>query len=266
MNTTTKNEKNTFFTGRFAGRVIPVLAVLTAALCLVFGSCETEAGEEEAFDGLVLTLAYDGSDGEYFYSLTDGTEITGPAGMASTAWDISVEAHDNSFFILTNSGVTAMWYGTGGQGGVWFTDSKNFNAVTSAGQRVIPGSESEYAPYTEDVTRYAIVMGGTPVKETLNVITYLGYNNDDEEGAGLTSTKPFTPYPMVDRNTYVPYDFTKKQAYSMLGMPPSYTPTNQVYIVKHGDGQGYSKLQLADAYIERNSFVLKINYAVVAGE
>jgi hypothetical protein len=109
-------------------------------------------------------------------------------------------------------------------------------------------------------------MGATPVKETLNVITYLGYNNDSEPNAG-TQANPFAVNSVNGpMSSFVPYDFNKKQAYSMLGMPPSYTPTNQVYIVKHGDGQGYSKLQLTDAYIERNSFVLKINYAVVAGE
>jgi hypothetical protein len=45
---------------------------------------------------------------------------------------------------------------------------------------------------------------------------------------------------------------------TMAGMPPAYTPTNWVYIVRHGDGDGYSKIQLVEAYIEKDDFVLKI--------
>jgi hypothetical protein len=69
---------------------------------------------------------------------------------------------------------------------------------------------------------------------------------------------------------YSPYLFNKKQAYTMGGgMPPKYGPTKQVYIVRHGDGERYSKLQLSEVYREPgignnpSLFVLELRYKPV---
>jgi hypothetical protein len=245
--------------GRFAGRLFP--AFLLVVLILSSGACKTEADDDNSGGSLQLPpLSISGSDSvadTYFYSLKDGQEVTGQA-IYSGAWDIAINAHDNSFFFLTNSGVSAVKYTTGGKGGVWYTDNTNFNAVSG---RTPPPQGEEYEPYNEDVTRYAILMSGVPLEETLNVITYLGYPS----GNGLSPATPFTRQEPDQGNmpAYIPYLFNKKQAYSMVGMPPTYTPTNQVYIVKHGDGQGYSKIQLKDAFIEGTNFILEITYAPV---
>jgi hypothetical protein len=66
--------------------------------------------------------------------------------------------------------------------------------------------------------------------------------------------------------SYIPYLFNKKQAYTMKGMPPTYTRTGQVYIVRHGDGARYSKLQLSEVYLESGSpsrFVLHLRHEVI---
>jgi hypothetical protein len=53
----------------------------------------------------------------------------------------------------------------------------------------------------------------------------------------------------------------------MVGMPPGYTPTNQVYIVRHGDGQSYSKVQLSEVYLERGTdpshFVMQVRHEAI---
>jgi hypothetical protein len=182
------------------------------------------------------------------------------------------------FFVLTNSGITAAELGTtaaSGAGGVWFTGSTDFGAVTTAAQRVIPAASSEYEPYTVDAERWAMVMAAEPVGQTLNVITYLGYptgagegHPPESDGSGLSQANCFrrTTPDMGQMASYIPYLFDKKQAYTMKGMPPNYTPTKQVYIVRHGDGARYSKLQLSEVYLERGTpsrFVLHLSHKVV---
>jgi hypothetical protein len=272
MKYTTKKTRGGFsaMSGRAAGRFFSALAIF--ALVLALGACETGAdtGDEDGGSLITVAIAYSGGDDPWFYSLPKGneetyTEVSGPA-IKSGAWDLAVEAHDNSFFIRTNSGASADEYDTrgsgGGQGGVWFTDKTDFGAVRVS-DRVIPGAGSEYAPYTEDITRYAIIMNNLSVKEVLNVITYLGYPGS---GSGLSAEDPFQRNEADSGNmaSFIPYSFNKKGAYTMLGMPPAYTPTDQVYIVRHGDGDGWSKIQLVDAYIERTKVVLKIKCAPAA--
>jgi hypothetical protein len=50
-------------------------------------------------------------------------------------------------------------------------------------------------------------------------------------------------------------------------MPPNYTPTYRVYIVRHGNGTDYSKVQINEVYLEydpkvmaNSVFVLKIRH------
>jgi hypothetical protein len=253
--------------GRAAGRFLPAFTAL--ALVFTLGACTTETEEEARGYVITVNLNYNGGDDPWFYSLPRGdeekpTDISGPA-IKSGAWDIAVEAHDRSFSIRTNSGASADEYDTkgngGGNGGVWFTDKK-FNTARVS-DRAIPvagGEYAEYMPYTEDVACYVNLMSdGIPV--VLNVITYLGY-----PGGSGTAADPFQRNQADSGNmaSFIPYSFNKKGAYTMLGMPPLYTPTNQVYIVRHGDGDGWSKIQLVDAYIENDDFILKIICAPAA--
>jgi hypothetical protein len=199
----------------------------------------------------------------HYYSLSTGQEVSGDA-IASTAWDIAFDAHDNSFFIFTNSGVSAEAAASGGNGGVWFTNETDFAAVNVSHKVVGTG---EYEHYNEDVTRYAMVMGAEPVKEVLNVITYLGYpDSENPESNGLTAETYFhrKEPDQSGMASFVPYLFNKKQCFTMRGMPPTYTPTYQVYVIRHGDGVSHSKIQVSDVYLDiKNNeyfFVLKTRY------
>jgi hypothetical protein len=106
------------------------------AACVVFfvSACSDSGGGD---DGGGIYLPIDGSGGRLYYNLSTGQRIQTPAG---SNWDIALEAHDNAFFLLTNSGATAAELGAAasGGGGVWFTNSTDFDAITSAGQAVIP--------------------------------------------------------------------------------------------------------------------------------
>jgi hypothetical protein len=229
-------------------------------LSLWFTACPVDP-EDDTGGGLIeLSLPIDGSGGRRYYDLSTGTELS-PAG---TNWDLALEAHDNTFFVLTNSGVTAAETSSGGLGGVWFTNETDFGAVTTASQRVIPDAGNEYAAYTEDVTRWVIVMAAAPVRQILNVITYLGYPSGD--GLAVETYFNRKEPDQSGMASFVPYDFNKKQAYTMRGMPPSYTPTKQVYVVRHRDGEQYSKVQVSEVYLESGSpylFVIQVRHEPV---
>jgi hypothetical protein len=72
---------------------------------------------------------------------------------------------------------------------------------------------------------------GSPTLNQLNVISYVGYG----EGDGLTEATPLTHY-----------QYNARQYYNanLSTMPPVYSETRQVYIVKHGDGEHYSKMHI----------------------
>jgi hypothetical protein len=227
--------------------------LVPAGLC--FTACPTEA-ENEGGDLIEVSLPIDGTGERHYYDLSSGTEVSNPGG---DNWDLALDAYGGAFFVLTNSGVTAEETSSNGLGGVWFTDTTDFDAVTAAAQRTIPAEGSEYEPYTADVYRYTMVMAAEPVKQILNVITYAGYPSGD----GLSAETRFGYHMPGDMAVYSPYNFNKKQAYRMTGMPPNYTPTKQVYIVRHGDGVKHSKVQLSEVYREAGSpslFVMQVRY------
>lgn len=248
--------------------VVFMLLLIFTGLC--FTACPTEP-ENKGGDviGISLPITSTGAHDRHYYSLSTGEEVMNPSG---DNWDIALDSHDSVFFILTNSGDTAAETSppSSGKGGVWYTGSTDFDAVTRADQRVIPAAGSEYEPYTQDVYRWTLVMAAEPVKQNLNVMTYLGYpaTGDPAEGnsTGLDKENCFKRMSMVDMGSYTPYRFDRMQSYTMRSMPPVYTPTNQVYIVRHGDGAAYSKVQLSEAYREPGSpslFVLEVRYEPV---
>jgi hypothetical protein len=238
------------------GYAFLILPVLTG---LCFTACPTEA-ENEGGNVIEVSLPIDGSGRRHYYDLSSGGEVS-PEG---DNWDLALEAHDGGFFVLTNSGVTAAEASSSGLGGVWFTDTTDFDLVTASAQRIIPAEGSEYEPYTADVYRYTMVMAAEPVKQILNVITYAGYPSGD--GLIVETRFEYNTPDMGNMGAFIPYLFNKRQAYTMRGMPPSYSPTNQVYIIRHGDGEHYSKVQLIEVYREAGSpshFVMQVRHETV---
>jgi hypothetical protein len=195
---------------------------------IMFPGCPTEpetGGVEDLGnpDGPIVIL----QDGPTrYYSLATGQGVSDPA---SQNWDIAFH-YDR--LIYTNSGDTAAALSSNGNGGVRYTNSTDFDAITSATQAVNPASEG-LEDYVTDKTVYASPAAemGAPAERTINVMTYIGYGSGDGSSAEV---------PLTD------YKFNKKQFYNadMSDMPPVYSVTNQVYVITHGDGVSHSKVQI----------------------
>jgi hypothetical protein len=225
-------------------------ACILAALLLA--GCPTESADDGDDDGPVTGI-FDLEDVVFqtggtptnikYYSLSQGAEVDASK-RATAEWDIALEALDYFFYIYTNSGYTATEFGgTGGQGGVWFTDKTDFDAVVLSDRVTdFSGENAEYAAYVTDVKRYQPSMNGTPFGP-MNIMTYYGY----EGGAG-SSNDPFI------MSTGAPFEHPffefNKKAFAAAGttMPPSWYETNQVYVIRHADGTSYSKFQAYDFF------------------
>jgi hypothetical protein len=228
-------------------------ALIFLCFAVLFLGCPTEGeeGEEDKNYGvgdpktLEVTVS---ADTTKYYSLTTGQAVTDSGDIASQAWDIAF-ARSGSVggLIYTNSGATATALSSGGQGGVWYTNKTDFDAVEKSEQVTASG---EYAGLDVDTTKYIDTDGNSTADEgtpyVLNVMTYLGY---DGSGDGSSASSPYQAkqLPNGPPTGYLPYNYDKHQFYKMLNMMQSqYEVTNEVYIIKHGNGTDYSKIQVTD--------------------
>jgi hypothetical protein len=210
------------------------LAILFCGTVL-FTGCQNEPGPNYA------ELLVEVSAGETkYYSLSTGQAVSN----GDTAeWDIAFEKEAAPAMlgprIYTNSGATATAKNSGGNGGVWYTDKTNFDSVALDNKK----EEGEYAGFivdTEKTVRLVYPGVGTITKETkMNVMTYLGYVSGDGSVGTPYEANTYVSPPAI----YVPYEFNKKQFYKMFSFT-LYEATNQVYIVRHGDGVTYSRVQI----------------------
>jgi hypothetical protein len=217
------------------------------------GTIESEPTEPIGRGGFNYAL----SNTVKYFSFAQGKELD--ASKSNTAeWDIAIAVKKDGFcYILTNSGVTATDLGTGGQGGVWFTNKTDFDSVVLADRVTdFSGENAEYANYVTDVTRYQTGMFNA-TSGTMNIMTYYGYLSGDglTEATAFGWSKPGPPSAPF-------YEFNKKAfAYVEGGMPPPWFPTNQVYIIQHGDGTSYSKFQVNTLrYRSGYTFILSFRF------
>jgi hypothetical protein len=210
---------------------LSVAALLCAAL--FFLGCPTDPGDEPNYGGdeETLSIVVAAADGVAYYSLSTGQKVAG-----TESWDI---AFRRSRLIFTNSGATAAYPDvvSTGSGGVWHVTKTNLADVTVDDA---VKDDPLYGPYNTDVVRYATGMTGVgPIR--MNIMTFVGYSNEDEND-GLSLESFFD----------TPYAYDKKQFYNSTGMPPVMSVSNQIYIIKHGDGSKYSKIQIT-AYESNNT-------------
>jgi hypothetical protein len=218
---------------------------------------ETET-ETETGDGVINYVFTGGGDidNTRYYNLSTGQRVSSTLAN-TTGWDIAIRT--NIFcYVMTNSGVTADAAGSEGQGAVWFADTTDFDAVTSSADAVtgLSGDLAEYAPYVTDVTRYELGMNGVE-SGPKNIMTYYGYLSGDGESAA-TCFRWSDPGP-----PNAPFFEFNKKAFAQVagGMPPPWSATGQVYIIRHGDGSGYSKVQFTKVtYIKGFKFDISIRF------
>jgi hypothetical protein len=232
--------------------------LLSLSPVLFLGGCPTSAAEdsededssrlEETIDleNGVYTLTFQVPEGEVRYlNLNTAEWVTGSAAIASPDWDIAFHA---SRRIYTNSGDTATDLDSGGYGGVWFTNTTDFDAVSSEDDKATVDTANpdfNYELYFQDVKRHVVIMGVT-YYNCLNVMSYAGYPDEDTYN-GLTLDKA-----LAGNGALVSYDYNKKQYYinppmpdGGLRMPPQFEATGQVYIIRHGNAADFSKLQIS---------------------
>jgi hypothetical protein len=200
-----------------------------ACVTLLFLGCPTEdEGPSYGGDLQEFTVSLSAADGVKYYSLSTGEEVTGEA-INGTAWDI---AFSRTRLILTNSGATAEALGSGGEGGVWYTDQVVLSEV--ADDDGLGEDDAILKNFLTDQKRWVTGMGGAS-ETTLNVMSYAGYDNEADND-GLTQPSPLAGY-----------SYNKKQYYNSPSMG-TYASTDQVYIIRHGDGSHYSKIQITYEY------------------
>lgn len=195
-----------------------------------------------------------------YYSLSTGKEVD-PSKKNTSQWDIAMENHSSSMlYIYTNSGASASEFESGGDGGVWFTGNPDFETVTFSDRITdFSSGNSVYEDYTQDTIRYVIGgMGAATSAVRMNIMSFFGFAG----GTGLEGS-PFATSGMDV------YEFDKKAAYckrtDVNSMPPQYRPTNQVYIIKHGNGQGYSKLQIYTLVFGRSQYMVDFKFKTLSG-
>jgi hypothetical protein len=181
------------------------LAVVTAPVLVLGGG-----------GGSTITVTVAEGD-KFYYSLKTGKQVDENT-IASDGWDIGFQ---RPRAIITNSGATAANLKSGGKGSVWYTEKTDFDSVVQK-DAVTSGALSEY--FT-DTQKYIYSMS-TLQHNTYNVINFPGF----KEGNGIENT-PFKTMLYDQKQFYKGGD--------------GYPVTKTVYIVKHGDGNGYSKIQVS---------------------
>jgi hypothetical protein len=190
-------------------------------LTLFFFGCPTEPDESSVDLGSLEDPITVPAGTTRYFSLADGKEVSNPN---TTDWDIAL---DYNRLIYTNGGATAADLGSGGLGGVWCAGQTDFSAVNSAAGA---NFSADFAVDTKRYTNHADEMGA-PTLNRLNVITWVGYGSGD----GATGDTALTDYLYNAQQFYVA---------DLSTMPPTYSLTKRVYIIKHGNGTDYSKVQI----------------------
>jgi hypothetical protein len=102
--------------------------------------------------------------------------------------------------------------------------------------------DKEYEEFTVDKEKWVAIIVkpyfDTTLPTNMNVMTYLGYYGGDGSAGNSYKAKEWT-----NPASYVPYTFKKKQFFTMYSLT-NFEVTKQVYIIRHGDGVTYSKVQI----------------------
>ena len=196
--------------------------VLAVMLFAFFAACDDDESDSADRNDLTMdisaTKVADSSSGStvttYNYTLLDLSARELVTDQASNGWDI---AFTGATRIATNSGDSATNFGSSGQGGTAFTGSTDFNTGIDVVSLTL---QADYNITTS---------GHGTLTEPTNVMSFVGYSS----GSG------------TEADPYSGAQYNQNQYYDTDGsMPPVYTPNNNVYVVKYGDGTGYAKFQV----------------------
>jgi hypothetical protein len=224
--------------------------ILLCFAALLLG-CPTEAEEEEQQQVETLNAVVVEAGETKYFSLTTGQRIPDDQ-KNTTNWDI---AFTRTRLILTNSDETATAVGSLGEAKVWYTGKTDFADVT------LDDKGADNAAFSTDTGYYVWTgMGAAPTaKSILNVMTFVGYQYGNGQSAAIPTLQGDAPYdPERDGaypqpGAYTGYMYNGNQYYSQShgggSGGPIFGSSNKVYIIKHADGSGYSKVQFTYEYL-----------------
>jgi len=209
------------------------LAALASTGCDLGDLFGSEDGDTPSDNATVKV--YDGVKGtalEYLYIDLENPDAPSSTGT-DIAWDIMISGQKE---ILTNSGVTA-----GGKGGVVFSGKTDMSQGVSVAE-----AAALFAADARDGGDYSFwdkakATSATPTDASIgNAISFPGYKDQESrDGKGADTAWIFA----------TDADFSLGTAYAKWErMDPKYSDfTNNVYIVRSGDGASYYKLQVIEA-------------------
>jgi len=209
-----------------------------AALCclLVLASCQqaVSSGDSKVKS---LTVASNSSAFRY-YDLSTGTEVADPA---TQNWDIAFSSSTGASGggVLTNSGLSAVNAASNGQGGVYYAGTLDFDAVGSVNTSGFDGA------FAQDVLVWITSQGqqgSTTAQGVLNAITKLDFSAGD----GLAEGTAFS-------YTDVAQAYAGTAYYSYNETTHAISASGEVYIIRHGVGTHYSKLQITSMSLDTST-------------
>jgi hypothetical protein len=199
---------------------------LVGSALILFAGCDLDNSRTKppSEDSEIIIV---GSGQTRYFSLDPFAEVADDSGIHSPKWDIAFKP---GRIIETNSGATAKALESGGQGGVWHTEKIDI-AETALGDRV---TEGYFASWNTDDLKYVAGRTGAS-QQTVNVMNHVAWSSGD--GASRETTFTGAQYNSGEAKAFITATPGK--------MPPDFSPTNRVYIIKHGNGNGYCRIQIS---------------------
>jgi hypothetical protein len=206
------------------------LIVMFAVCTLVFMGCSNDDDDDDTPPGAVafsVAISPGGGGTKYFSFARRFTDESGAVTATNNKnWDI---AFSTGRYIYTNSGATATDLGSNGGGGVWYTGKTVFADVTSA-------ADADFAKnYAVDTKKWVGGMSSA-AEQNLNVMTFVGYGSGD----GNSETTAFS----ASNYLYDQEEYYYQQG--SMGAGVSFPMRMRVYIIQHGTGSTYTKIQITE--------------------
>jgi hypothetical protein len=236
-------------------RYMLMASALVLTVVLVLSGCDLLGGGDGdptayIFDGIRVN---DGSTTTYYSLYVDFEDPDNPVsaesdtrGAANTDWEIMVVCGKE---ILTNSGVTATAEGSGGFGGVVFSGNTDFDTkITAVEAAALFAADPDDGQDYEYWAKTYVTSGDPADPDTGNDLCFPGFKND----GGRDGLSASTAWAWMDNSTNKApqdIDFSLGTAYAEWErMKPNFSNfTNNVYVVRSGDGSAYYKIQIIDA-------------------
>jgi len=214
----------------------------------LFGSKDGDTPTDNA-----TVKVYDGKrEGKATYIL-QYIDLENPDAPSSTGtdtdWDIMITGQKE---ILTNSGVTATDLSSGGKGGVVFSGKTDINQDIGTVETATLFSSDPHKGF--DYTYWEKSTADAEAKiATSNAISFPGYSSDNGRD-GSTEEKAWI-FGTEKNPLNADVNFSLGHAYAKWErMDPKYSDfTNNVYIIRSGDGASYYTLQIADVVYSKTT-------------